>query len=118
PAIVEGLVNVRGRIVPVLDIRSRFRIPLRPLAPSDHLILAQAGTRLVAIRVDRAVDLLRVEEGQLQATGEIVPDGECVAGVAKLSDGLALIHDLRTFLDEAEGLALDDALRSGTGTDA
>ncbi|MGH7435187.1 MAG: chemotaxis protein CheW, partial [Polyangiaceae bacterium] len=42
PAIVEGLVNVRGRIVPVLDIRSRFRIPLRPLAPSDHLILAQA----------------------------------------------------------------------------
>src|SRR5882672_6593162 len=44
PAIVEGLINLRGRIVPVLDVRSRFRVPAKPLEPSDHFIIASVGT--------------------------------------------------------------------------
>ena len=49
PPIVEGIINVRGRIVPVLDIRSRFRLPPKAVSPTDHLILAHAGQRLVAL---------------------------------------------------------------------
>jgi purine-binding chemotaxis protein CheW len=118
PAIVQGLINLRGRIVPVLDVRARFGIPSKPLEPSDHFVVAVAGTSLVAIRVDRAMDLARVDDRQIERAKGIVPGAEYVAGVAKLPDGLVLIYDLHVFLTESEGLALDEALRSVAGPES
>jgi purine-binding chemotaxis protein CheW len=115
PPIVEGLINVRGALVPVLDVRTRFRLPAKAASHTDHLILAWAGPRLVAIRADRALDLARVEAGDVEDATTVVPDAEYVSGVAKLSDGLVLIHDLRTFLKVAEAVALDDAVAAVAG---
>ena len=66
PAIVEGVVNLRGAVVPVLDIRSRFRLPPKPMEPTDHFVVARAGERLVALRVDRATDLIRVAAADVE----------------------------------------------------
>lgn len=109
PAIVEGIINVRGAVVPVLDIRARFRLAAKAIAHTDHLILALAGPRLVALRVDRALDLARIEAREVEDAKEVVPGADYVAGVARLPDGLVLIHDLRTFLSEAEAASLDEA---------
>src|SRR5881296_2430916 len=43
PAVIEGVVDVRGRVLPVLDVRARFRLPPKALDPSDHFIVASAG---------------------------------------------------------------------------
>jgi purine-binding chemotaxis protein CheW len=110
PPIVEGLINVRGVLVPVLDLRARFRLPAKHPSHTDHLLLASAGTRLVAIRADRALDLVHVDPADVENPTAIVPDAHRVRGVAKLADGLVLIHDLRTFLKDTEAVALDDAL--------
>lgn len=110
PAIVEGVINVRGEVIPVLDLRTRFRLPPKPLEPTDHFVLAWAGPRPVALRADRAVDLIRLDPRQVQDARAVVPNVEYVAGVAKLPDGLVLIHDLATFLSEAEAMTLDQAL--------
>src|SRR5205085_11996004 len=58
PAVVEGVINLRGTVVPVLDIRGRFRLPQKPLAPSDQLIIARTGPRLAALHVDWAHELV------------------------------------------------------------
>lgn len=113
PAIVEGVINVRGTLVPVLDIRSRFRLPPSAIEHTDHLIVARAGQRLVALRVQRALDLVRIEPSDIEDAKKIVPGAEYVAGVAKLADGLVLIHDLQTFLSEAESAALGESLAAG-----
>jgi purine-binding chemotaxis protein CheW len=120
PAVVEGIIDVRGTIVPVLDIRSRFRLPGKAVEHSDHLLVARAGERLVALRVDRALDLARVGADEIEEAARIAPGVEYVAGVAKLPDGLVLIHDLRTFLSQAESAALDRSLagRAGEGETA
>ena len=110
PAVVEGLLNLRGELLPVLDMRRRFRLPARPLSSSDHLVVARAGHRSVALRVDRAEGLLSLEEGQLDASPRELPGVGYVAGALKLTDGLVLLHDLRTFLSEAESLELEEAL--------
>ena len=115
PAIVEGIINVRGVVVPVLDIRTRFRLPAKAAAHTDHLILAWAGPRLVALRADRALDVARLEASEVEDAKAVVPGADYVAGVAKLSDGLVLIHDLRTFLSQAEAAALDEALPAPSG---
>jgi purine-binding chemotaxis protein CheW len=110
PPIVEGLINVRGALVPVLDLRARFRLPAKDPSHTDYLLLASAGARLVAFRADRALDLARVDAADIEDATAIVPDAHYLRGVAKLADGLVLIHDLRTFLKDTEAVALDDAL--------
>ena len=110
PSIVEGVVDVRGRIVPVLDMRARFRLPAREVDPSEHFILADAGSRRVAMRVDRAVGVAHVEDADIERLTTTVPGARHVAGVAKLPDGVVLIHDVAGFLSHSESETLDHAL--------
>jgi purine-binding chemotaxis protein CheW len=111
PAVVEGVINVRGRIVPLLDIRARFRLGRRAPRPSDHFVLALAAGRQVAVRVDAAEEFVEVAASDIVAADQALPEMGHVAGVAKLPDGLILIHDLHSFLTEAEALALDESLQ-------
>ena len=110
PAVIEGVVNVRGRVLPVLDLRARFGMPPKPLDPSDHFIVASAGARGVILRVDRATHLAVVDDAAVQAPETLGAGANYVAGVAKLDDGLVLIHDVTTFLSAAEAASLDTAL--------
>ncbi len=112
PSIVEGIIDVRGSIVPVVDIRSRFRLAPKPLEHTDHFVLALTGDRLVGLRVDRALDLLNLEADAIEDPRALVSGAEYIAGVAKLPDGLVLIHDLETFLSAAERADLEAAVSS------
>jgi purine-binding chemotaxis protein CheW len=107
PPVVEGVINVRGSVVPALDIRARFDLPPKAVEPSDHLVIAFAKLRLVAIRVDRVTDLITLAKSDVEDMTVAVPGSDLVAGVAKLHDGLLLIHDLATFLSVTEAKALD-----------
>jgi purine-binding chemotaxis protein CheW len=107
------VINVRGALVAVPDLRSRFRLPARPVEHTDHLVLARVDGRRVAIRADRALGLRRISPREVEDATTALPGVEYVAGVAKLDDGLVLIHDLRTFLSQAETEALDAALPEG-----
>jgi purine-binding chemotaxis protein CheW len=109
PPIVEGVIDVRGQVVPVLDARARLGLPPRALAHTDHLVLAWAGARAVALRVDRALELVRVEADAV----ERLADRGHVAGVVKLPDGLVLIQDLDALLSAGEEAAIDRALPGG-----
>lgn len=113
PAIVEGLIDLRGSVIPVLDIRSRFRLPSRAVEPADHLVIARAKGRVVGIRVDRAIDVLTLGEHDIDEIGAVAPASHYVAGVARLRNGLVLIHDLRTFLSDAEAESVSAVVERG-----
>jgi len=110
PAVLDGIINVRGALVAVLDLRRRFDLSARPLDPSEYFVLARAGDRDVALRVDRATELISVDPADIDHGEPILCRSRYVAGVAKLADGLVLIHDLETFLSAAEAAAVDQAL--------
>jgi purine-binding chemotaxis protein CheW len=110
PAVVEGLIDVRGDIVPVLDIRARFGLPAKALALTDHFVLGSAGQRRVALRVDRATDMARVPILDMQDAINLPRGVAHVAGIASLPDGLLLVNDLPSFLFALESEQLDTAL--------
>lgn len=112
PAIVEGVIDVRGEILPVLDLRARFGLPPRPLDPSQHFVIARAGQRRVVIRVDEAAGVSRVDDSDVEPIARVVAGTRHVAGVAKTADGMVLIHDLAAFLTQAENEALTDVLQN------
>jgi purine-binding chemotaxis protein CheW len=109
PAIVEGVINVRGEIVPVLDIRGRFGLPPAALHPDQHFIVVRAGARTVALRVDRAHDLVEVD-ARIVESPAVAPGAKYLAGIARLADGLLVIHDIESFLSLDEGRAVDRAI--------
>lgn len=109
PQVVEGVINVRGSLVTVIDLRARLGLHQRPPLVSDHLVIVRVGTRTVALRVDRALQLVTVDTGRIESALGL--DGaRHVRAVAKLDDGLIVIHDLEAFLSAEEALALDGAL--------
>lgn len=112
PEIVLGVINMQGRIVPVLDIRKRFRLPERELDPSDQLVIACTSKRAVALAVDKVIGVVERSGQEVIAAEKILPGMEYVEGVAKLEDGMILIHDLDTFLSLEEEKALDEVMRS------
>jgi purine-binding chemotaxis protein CheW len=110
PAIVEGVIDLRGEVVPVLDVRKRFGHPPRTLSLGDHLIVVSAGARTVSLRTDRVTWISEVQDAHVRQVADLTPGSEYVSGIARLSDGLTLIHDPETFLTRAEAEALDGSL--------
>ena len=114
PDAVRGIINVAGRIVPVIDMRRRFGLAGREVAASDHLLIARASARTLALWVD-AID--GVLEGAPVSVPTALPDDETqyAAGVNKLADGMVLVHDLEKFLSLDEARALELVLSEMTG---
>lgn len=110
PEIVLGVVNVQGRIVPVVNIRKRFRLPEREMNLSDQLIIAHTSRRTVGLMVDAVIGVVDRSEKEVTAAEEILPNLEHVEGVVKLEDGMVLIHDLDKFLSLEEEKTLADAM--------
>lgn len=121
PAVVEGVINLRGAVVPVLDVRSRFGQPARPLDASQHFIVVSAGRR-VAVRVDRCRVIARMNVVRSEDAGGLPAGVSHVAGFALVPTGILVIHDLQAFLSETEAQALEAVLQarspSATGVPA
>jgi purine-binding chemotaxis protein CheW len=110
PRIVEGVVDVQGRVIPVVNVRRRFRLPERDVTVSDQLIIARTSRRSVALVTDGVTGVLEYAEQEVVPADAILPGLEYVAGVVKLADGMALIHDLDRFLSFDEERALKEAM--------
>ena len=107
---VRGVINLRGRIVPVFDLWTRFGQPSREVRSSDHLIVAHTHWRTVALLVDSVVGVVEQRKAHITPAAEILPDLECISGVMKLDGGLVLVHDVEKFLSIEDHNALQLAL--------
>lgn len=110
PDSVTGIINVRGQVVPVFNLRRRFRLPEREMQLDDHIILARTRRRGVALVVDAVGGVVEGAADDTVPAHAVLPGTEYVAGVVKRPDGLILIHDLNTFLSLDEEQALEAAL--------
>jgi purine-binding chemotaxis protein CheW len=118
PAIVLGIVDLGGVVIPVIDIRKRFNHPPRDIHLSDQLLIAETGKRIVALLVDGTAGVIDVPQGSFSPAGDILPGLELFHGAIKLDDGLVLIHDLNHLLSLEEENAIDRALKAAPGSGA
>jgi purine-binding chemotaxis protein CheW len=114
--VILGVVNVQGRVIPVLDLKKRFGIPTRPVAVSDHLIIARSSTRVLALLVDRVQDILETDSGAVTDQSAILERMDFVEGVLRTDDGMVLINDLERLLFGDEAGELDKALQKSGKT--
>ncbi|MDB6038377.1 MAG: CheW protein [Verrucomicrobiales bacterium] len=111
PAIVLGVVDVAGRILPVVNTRRRFLLPEREITPADQFLIARTSRRTVILVIDEAQGVIERRPGEIVSGTGIFPDLKQIQGVIKLDDGLVLIHDLDEFLSLDEAINLDEAMK-------
>lgn len=112
PDIVLGVVNIQGRVIPVINMRRRFHLPEQEIALTDQLVIAHTARRPVALVADAVLDVITCSAQRMVAAEEIIPGVKYVEGVVKLEDGLIFIHDLDKFLSLEEENSLGYALEN------
>jgi purine-binding chemotaxis protein CheW len=110
PAIVLGVINVQGRVTPVVGLRRRFGLAERDIELADRLIIARTARRVVALLVDSVEDIVDYMQSNVIDGERILQNAQYVEGVLKTSDGLIMIHDLDTLLSPLEDEQLARAL--------
>ena len=110
PDIILGIINVRGKVIPVVNVRRRFNLPERMISMSDQIIISHTSRRQVALVVDEVCGVIEALDHTVLDAEKILPHLEYVEGVVKLKDGMILIHDLDRFLSLEEGTGLSDTL--------
>ncbi len=102
PDYVEGMFNLRGKVVPVVDIRKRCGLPPKPCGLNTQLVVARANGRTLALTVDAVSEVLTMPAANIETPDDIGPEMQHLRAVGKLGDRLVLILDPDTLLTEAE----------------
>ncbi|EKD82308.1 MAG: hypothetical protein ACD_39C01370G0002 [uncultured bacterium] len=115
PEIVLGVINKAGTLIPVIDIRRRFRFPQRELSIDDRFVIAKTAKRLVAMVVDGVDEISELTDEELVSAKQELPFAEHLKGVAKIKGNLIMIYDLDQFLSLDEEQALGGAISAVRG---
>lgn len=110
PDVVYGIINYKGQVIPVCNIRRRFGFPDIEINLSHQFIIARTSKRTVALLVDDVTGTVEREENEIVPAGQVLQEMKYVRGIVKLEDGLVLIHDLDEFLSLDEERVLEKAL--------
>jgi purine-binding chemotaxis protein CheW len=112
PEMILGIINVHGCVIPVFNLPRRLGLQELPTDSRHHLIIARTARRRLALLAEAAAGLDEFAASDWIAAGAIFPDLRHLKGVAKMPDGLVLIHDLEKFLSLEEEEQLDTALEN------
>lgn len=104
PGFVEGVVFLRGQVIPAINLRQRFGFPKAPYDLRTRLIVVRAGSRVVGLIVDSAREFVSISSEQIQPPPEGIAglSGAYLSGIATLGERLALILDIEAVIGRGE----------------
>ena len=110
PRNVPGVINLHGRIVPVLDLRLQLGLPAKASELSDQFIIAQVEGRTIALLVDAVRGVAECPAERETQAEAILPGLESLEGIACLEGGMVIIEDLDRLCTRALGHLEDPRL--------
>jgi purine-binding chemotaxis protein CheW len=109
PAHLEGVINLRGKIVSVVDLRKRFNKPATALTRHNRILVVEHCGRLVGMIVDSASEVLKIAESDIEPAPSIMKEGglDCVIGLGKYQKRLIILLDINKILTVREAHAVE-----------
>jgi purine-binding chemotaxis protein CheW len=100
PSYVEGVINLRGSVVPIVDLRKRFGLPQKENDKNTRIIVVEIFGKIIGFVVDGVNEVLRIPANITEAPPSLVgsSDQHYITGVGKLDDRLLLLLDLEKVL--------------------
>ncbi len=101
PEMARGVINLRGKIVPVADLRVRFR--MKPAAePESCIIIVRSRGADIGVLVDAVFEVVRVKEDDLSAPPQFSPAAVFVRGIAKVAERVRFLLDIDRVLEDLD----------------
>jgi len=95
PDTILGLINMRGNIIPAVNIRKKFRLPERETEINDRIIICLHGKRRIAFFVDMVEGVFEFSKRQLNEAAEIFPEMErFIEGVGKIGNDTVIVYKI------------------------
>ncbi len=115
PDYVEGVSNLRGTIIPIINLRRLFDLESKPKDDETRTIVVNVGPRTIGCTVDAVTQVMKIAPESIQSAPDIVKaDGAAyIAGFAKLETGLVILLDINELLDPAKLDQVRDVARHG-----
>lgn len=108
PAFVMGVCNLRGSVIPVIDLKKRLSLPSRQVE-NAKVIIVNIGSQTAGMTIDSSVDVTMIETDEIEPSPTLVTgiDAQFIFGVAKLSSRLLVILNIDRVLSVDQLEALD-----------
>ncbi len=115
PTFVKGVINLRGRIIPIVDLRLRFGLAINEETRDSRVVVVDVGRQDIGIVVDAVLEVLRIPCDAVEPASSLITteDSYYLEGIAKVNGRLLILLDLDRVLSSDEQAALAE-----TGTQA
>jgi len=116
PRFMEGVINLRGQLIPIIDLRTRFGMSRIPPTKSTRIVVTEIGNKRVGIVVDAVSEVLNIPIENVEDAPEMVAGvgTEYIQGVGKLGERLIIMLDLTMVISTEEKQALEASAVEGT----
>lgn len=116
PDYIEGVINLRGRIIPVVDLRKRFGEKSFVPDKKNRIVVVELETRAIGLLVNSASEVLRLPPSEIEEPHNVFKEGELdyITGVGKLKGRLVILLDLHRVLQRGELRRLDEVADSAS----
>ncbi len=104
PHFVEGVINLRGKVIPIIDLRKRLRVTNTEYSRQTRIVVVDIEGKVIGLIVDAVSEVLRLPAETIEPPPHMVSnvDVEYIKGVGKLDDRLIILLDLNTLLSKEE----------------
>jgi CheY-like chemotaxis protein/chemotaxis signal transduction protein len=115
PDFVEGVMRIRGKVIPVIDLRTRLGLEKREYDKKSRIIVVRTGDALAGIVVDHVSKVIRVPERELEPPSPTLRQFDVLRSVGKLDSGLLFLLDADKILQDEETRTLEACTRELSG---
>ncbi len=111
PDFVEGVTNLRGSIIPVVDLRKRFGLSAGDQTNESRVVVVDISGQDIGMMVDAVTEVMRIPVSSIEPPSSVITttDSDYLLGIAKLEDRLVILLDLEKVLSEEEIGTLTEA---------
>ena len=108
PQFMEGVINLRGQLIPIIDLRTRFGMERSERTKNTRIVVTEIGNKRIGMVVDSVSEVLRIPVEQIEDAPDLVAgvDTEYIRGVGKMGDRLIIMLDLGRVISGSEKVQL------------
>jgi purine-binding chemotaxis protein CheW len=107
PRFIEGVINLRGNVIPVISLKERFKMETTGSTNDARIIVIQVNGRTMGVIVDQVTEVIRIPEDAIEPPPPVAVgiDSGYLRGVGKIEDRLIVLLELDTIIDKEQLIA-------------
>jgi purine-binding chemotaxis protein CheW len=107
PRFIEGVINLRGNVIPVISLKERFKMEITGSTNDARIIVIQVNGRTMGVMVDQVTEVIRIPEDAIEPPPPVAVgiDSGYLRGVGKIEDRLIVLLELDTIIDKEQLIA-------------